>query len=76
MKSAFWGEKSRASAVKGKPLGLVLSSGEVLGFWLVEMLSSPNVGEINGSALLWVQFVGNGLSGAGEMAGKNGKMQE
>lgn len=41
MKSAFWGEKSRASAVKGKPLGLVLSSGEVLGFWLVEMLSSP-----------------------------------
>lgn len=35
---------SSALAVKGKSLRLVPSSDEVLGFWLLEMLSSPKRG--------------------------------
>lgn len=35
---------SRALAVKSKSLRLDPSSGEVLGFWLLEMLSGPKCG--------------------------------
>lgn len=52
----FGGDMARAVAVKGKSLRLVPSSGDVLGFCLLEMLSSWNVGEINGSSSACLQL--------------------